>query len=208
MARAGARCNRWRWRPSKSVGWTGRAGDGPDSVSQDDIRAFSALVERHGPHMYQLAFRLTGHEQDAKDVVQESFYRAYRHLNRFEGRADPGTWLHRIVVNCAVDLLRAARSRPDRKRPESIGRVEDVIASAAPNPERLAASAETGRQILSAMEELSPLERATFTLRHFEGRPIDEIAHTLGIRGNAAKQHIFRAIRKLRLTLDSQRSGR
>jgi RNA polymerase sigma-70 factor (ECF subfamily) len=169
---------------------------------------FSALIERHGRSMYQLAFRLIGDEQDAKDVVQESFLRAYRHLSRFEGRADLRTWLYRIVVNCAVDFLRAAKSRPDRRRGEPIGDLQDTMASAAANPERLAASAETGQQIAAALEGLSPLERATFTLRHFEGCSIDDIAETLGIRSNAAKQHIFRAIRKLRRALDCQRSGR
>jgi RNA polymerase sigma-70 factor (ECF subfamily) len=177
-------------------------------VSEDHNREFSALVERYGRNMYQLAFRMTGSEQDAQDVVQESFFRAYRGLSRFEGRADPGTWLHRIVVNCAVDLLRAARSRPDRTRRESISEVADALPSAAANPERLAVSTETGRHIASALEGLTPPERAAFTLRHFEGCSIDEIARTLGIRSNAAKQHVFRAIRKLRLALDDQRSHR
>jgi RNA polymerase sigma-70 factor (ECF subfamily) len=169
--------------------------------------SFAALVERYGPHMYRLAFRLTGNEQDAKDVVQESLMRAYRGLDRFEGRADPGTWFHRIVVNCSLDLMRTVRSRPDRQRPEPLRNVADAIPSTAANPERLAASGELRRQIASALEQLTPLERAAFTLRHFEERSIDEIARILGIRGNAAKQHIFRAVRKLRAALDIQRSG-
>jgi RNA polymerase sigma factor (sigma-70 family) len=89
-------------------------------VSEDRNRAFSALVEQYGRTLYQLAFRLTGNEQDAKDVVQESFYRAFRSLDRFEGRADAGTWLYRIAANCAVDLLRRARSRPDRRQPVAV----------------------------------------------------------------------------------------
>jgi len=177
-------------------------------VPQDHSQAFLALIERESRSMYQLAYRLTGNEQDAKDVVQEGFFRAYRHLDRFEGRADVRTWLHRIVANCALDFLRATRSRPDRKRPEPVGDLSHVIASGSPNPERLAASAEAGRQIAKALDILNPLERAAFTLRHFEGRSIDEIAQTFGIRSNAAKQHVFRAVRKLRLALDSHRSAR
>lgn len=169
---------------------------------------FSALVERYGRQMYQLAYRMTGNDHDAKDVVQESFVRAYRHLHRFEGRADPGTWLHRIVVNCAIDALRAARSRPDWNPLDAADRSSDAFAAPDADPERLAASAEAGRHIAAAMERLSPVERAAFALRHFEGWPIDEIARTLGIRSNAAKQHVFRAIRKLRVALNHQRSSR
>ncbi len=171
-------------------------------------QAFLALIERESGRMYQLAYRITGNDQDARDVVQEGFFRAYRHLDRFEGRADVSTWLHRIVANCALDFLRAARSRPNRTRPEPVSDVTDVIASGSPSPERLAASAEAARQIASALEGLSPIERAAFTLRHFEGCSVDEIAQTFGIQGNAAKQHVFRAIRKLRLALDSHRSLR
>src|SRR5579862_2810947 len=119
----------------------------PTRVPQDDIDAFLAVVERHCRPMYQLAFRMTGNEQDAKDVVQESLFRAYRRLSGFEGRADAGTWLHRIVVNCALDFLRARRSRPDRARPEPIADMAASIASASPSPERLAASRETRRHI-------------------------------------------------------------
>lgn len=174
-------------------------------LNEERDRAFSALVERHGRGLYQLAFRLTGHEQDAKDVVQECFYRAFRGLGRFEGRADAATWLHRILVNCAMDLLRAARTRPDRRYPAPLSEVSGIAAAPSPNPERLAASAEVGARIAAALEELKPVERMAFTLRHFEGRSIDDIARTLGIRSNAAKQHVFRAIRKLRAALDEQR---
>jgi RNA polymerase sigma-70 factor (ECF subfamily) len=75
-------------------------------------------------------------------------------------------------------------------------------AAAAPDPERLAVSADCRRQVVQAMETMSPLERVTFALRHFEGCSIDEIATTVGIGHSAAKQHIFRAVRKLRLVLE------
>ena len=66
-----------------------------------DGEAFRALVEQHSRRVFQLAFRMTGNEHDAEDVVQESFLRAYRQLGRFEARANFGTWLYRIVANCA-----------------------------------------------------------------------------------------------------------
>ena len=74
-----------------------------------DSEAFRALVERHSRAVYRLAHRMTGSPQDAEDVVQETFLRAYKQLGRFESRANFGTWLHRIAVNCSIDLIRARR---------------------------------------------------------------------------------------------------
>ena len=72
-----------------------------------DSEAFRALVDRHSRAVYRLAYRMTGTPQDAEDVVQETFLKAYRQLGRFESRANFGTWLHRIAVNCAIDLIRS-----------------------------------------------------------------------------------------------------
>ena len=71
-----------------------------------DEDAFRGLVERHSRYLYQVAYRLTGHAMDAEDVVQDTFLKAHKQLRRFEGRADVRTWLHRIAVNCAIDLIK------------------------------------------------------------------------------------------------------
>jgi RNA polymerase sigma-70 factor (ECF subfamily) len=176
-------------------------------MNDRDVETFLALVERHRRYMYNLAFRITGNEQDAKDVVQDSLLNAFVHFDRFEGRADLRTWLNRIVVNSALDHLRGIRRRPDVHDPRPISEVADTAASVSPDPERLAASADCRRLVTAAMDEMSPLERVTFTLRHFEGQSIAEIAQTVGIGSNAAKQHIFRAVRKLRLALKPHWSG-
>ena len=89
-----------------------------------DEPAFRRLVERHGRGVFQLAFRLTGSETDAEDVVQDTFLKAYRELKRFEARSSFKTWIHRITVNCAYDLL---RQRP-RHKAESL----DAAAEAEP----------------------------------------------------------------------------
>src|SRR5262252_2090837 len=87
---------------------------------QGDSEAFRALVERHSRSVFRLAFRMTGNEQDAEDVVQESFLRAFRQLGRFESRANFGTWLYRITANCSVDLMRAKQARHDQARGTSL----------------------------------------------------------------------------------------
>src|SRR5438874_2788504 len=173
---------------------------------QGDSEAFRALVERHSRSVFRLAFRMTGNEQDAEDVVQESFLRAYRQLGRFESRANFGTWLYRIVANCSVDLMRARKARHDQTRSESLDDAEEMPAAHLPGPERLAQSAEIQRRVQAALSDLSPLERAAFTLRHYEGRSIDEIGAALGLGTSAAKHSVFRAVKKLRVALAPLRS--
>jgi len=175
---------------------------------QGDSEAFRALVETHSRSVFRLAFRMTGNQQDAEDVVQESFLRAYRQLGRFESRANFGTWLYRIVSNCSVDLMRSKQARHDQVRGDSLDQegAMELPAADMPGPERIAESAEIERRVQHALQDLSPLERAAFTLRHYEGRSIDEISATLGLGTSAAKHSVFRAVKKLRLALAPLRS--
>jgi len=173
---------------------------------QGDSEAFRVLVEQHGRSVFRLAYRMTGNEQDAEDVVQESFLRAYRQLGRFESRANFGTWLYRITANCSVDLMRAKQARHDMTRAESLEEAADLPGTDSPTPERLAASSEIQRRVAEALDALSPLERAAFTLRHYEGRSIDEISRALNLGTSAAKHSVFRAVKKLRVALEPLRS--
>ncbi len=81
-------------------------------ASDGDSDAFRTLVERHSRAVFRLAHRMTGNASDAEDVVQETFLKAYKQLGRFESRANFSTWLHRIAVNCSIDLI---RSRPHQE---------------------------------------------------------------------------------------------
>jgi RNA polymerase sigma-70 factor (ECF subfamily) len=169
---------------------------------QGDSEAFRALVEQHSRSAFRLAFRMTGNEQDAEDVVQESLLKAYRHLARFETRADFGTWLYRIVANCALDAIRSRQSRQKHTWTEPVEATAATRRSDEPGPERLAESSELQRRVEIALQGLSPLERAAFALRHYEGRTIGEIGGALGLGTSAAKQAVFRAVRKLRAELE------
>ena len=165
-----------------------------------DIEAFRTLVERHSHRLFRLAYRMTGNEADAEDVVQETFMRAHENLGRFEERADIGSWLHRIAANRAVDLIRRRRTRAEVRQPtdpDAPG-VLDTIPAETPSPERAALSAEVRKRLEVAMQRLTPKERAAFVLRHHEEMTIAEIGQVLDIRENATKQSIFRAVRKLR----------
>src|SRR5215831_6435642 len=83
-----------------------------------DADAFRVLVERHSRALFRLAYRMTGNQQDAEDVVQDSFLRAYKQLARFDERASFGTWLYRIAVNCSLDLVRSRKRRNELMTPE------------------------------------------------------------------------------------------
>jgi RNA polymerase sigma-70 factor, ECF subfamily len=167
-----------------------------------DADAFRLLVDRHSHAVFRVAYRMTGNEHDADDVVQETLLRAYRQLGRFEERANFGTWLHRIAINCSLDLLRA-RGRADKHYggdPEEVELTGAIKTDA--QQDRLLLSAELQQQVKTAMERLSGNERTAFVLRHFEGMPVEEIGKVLGIQVNAAKHTIFRAVRKLRESLE------
>ena len=168
-----------------------------------DAEAFRALVERHSRGLFRLAFRMTGNVPDAEDVVQESFLRAYRQLSRFDERASFGTWLYRIAVNCALDLVRSRKRRAEQQPAED--GVDDPVRSARssePAPDRLALSGELRERVTEAMNELSAAERAAFVLRHFEGLRIEDVGRVLGCQPGAAKHSVFRAVQKLRRALE------
>jgi RNA polymerase sigma-70 factor (ECF subfamily) len=174
-----------------------------DRARAGDEDAFRALVERHGRSVFRLAFRMTGNEHDAEDVVQEAFLKAFKRLDQFESRAQFGSWLYRIAANCALDLLRA-RARRDEAPLEAPSRDDAPAwepALEAPGPDRVVFGAEVRHKLARTMARLSPLERSAFVLRHHEGMSIAEIGEALGLDTNATKHSIFRAVRKMRAAL-------
>jgi RNA polymerase sigma-70 factor (ECF subfamily) len=183
--------------------WTDEAAAA--ETRRGDRNAFRVLVERHSRAVFRLAYRMTGNESDAEDVVQETFLRAYKQLKQFDGRSSFSTWLYRICSNCALDLIRARKTREKQREPladEKTPSWIDRIAAREPDPERLMHSGQITRLLKPALEQLSEMERVAFTLRHFEGCNVEEIARTLGVQQNAAKHSVFRAVQKLRRALE------
>jgi len=160
-----------------------------------DRKAFDALVQATYAHAYTVAFRLTGNEEDARDVVQDAYLRAYRGLKRFRGDSSFSTWLYRITANCASTQL----GRRSRHRHEEL---DDDAPLADERPEidpELRASAESDRERVSAaLLALPPRLRAVVVLRDVYDLPHEAIAEELGISEAAAKVRLHRARRKLR----------
>src|SRR6266852_443492 len=144
--------------------------------------AFRVLVERHSRSVFRLAFRMTGNEQDAEDLVQETFLRAYRQVARFDGRASFATWLYRIAANCSLDLIRVRKRRDERQEQTTDDHQGTFATLAAPEPaaDRLVYGTEVQRHVDDALGTLTAQERTAFVLRHFEGLSIEEIGDALG----------------------------
>ena len=170
------------------------------AVLAGDRDAYGALVKRHSRMLFRLAYRMTGNEADADDVVQDAFLKAYQKLSTFESRADFGTWIYRITVHCALDWL-AKRKLEDARRVSDENDPEEgtmQVADAAPSPERLAMSSEIAVLQELAMRGLTAMERTAFVLRHMEDRNTEEIAAALNVTPNTAKQSVYRAVQKVR----------
>jgi RNA polymerase sigma-70 factor (ECF subfamily) len=164
-----------------------------------DEDAFRVLVERHSRSVFRLAFRMTGSAEDAEDVVQETFVRAYQQLARFESRSHFSTWLYRIGFNCAIDHLRKRPKLEAAQAPEMLG--ELAPATPGPTSEDMVFAGQIGSRVQDALNSLSEQERAAFLMRHFQGCSIEEICSALGLKTNAAKHSIYRAVKKMRAQL-------
>ena len=179
-------------------------------VRSGDEDTFRLLVERHSQIIFRLAFRMMENEQDAEEVVQETFLRAYRGLDGFESRANFGTWIYRIALNRCYDLLDQRKSRPmmqPQEDPDAPAAI-DQLPTKNPSPERRLLSQEIEVRVRSAMEQLTAGERIAFVLRHYEGRSIEEIARALNVRPGLAKNRVHRAVKKLRQELQPLRAFR
>ena len=177
-------------------------------VLAGDRDAYRVLVEAHYAMAFRMACRVTGNEQDAEEVTQEAFLRAYRGLAAFRKDAQFRTWVNRIVMNQAINLLeRRRRDVLDGAGEDGRGTALQTARHDGAGPERLLLSAEARTLRQQAMQQLTPMERTAFTLRHMEELPIAEIAEALKVPAGAAKQAVFRAVSKLRRALQPAMGG-
>lgn len=165
-------------------------------------RAFNELVNRHRKGIYYLALGMVGNHDDAEDMAQEAFVRAYQSLAKFKGQSSVYTWFYRITVNLCLNHLRTRRVR------SFIGleKIEMVLPStdATDTVAELKELSETARK---AIQALPPKQRAVFILRHFQGLPHAEIAEIMGREEGTIKANYFQAVRKLRRALESYMRG-
>lgn len=165
------------------------------NAKEGDPEAFEALVRATHADTYTLAYRLTGNEEDARDVVQETYLRAYKGLKRFRGEAQFTTWLYRITANCASTHLGRRRKHRHDELDESVGLVDE---RAEHDPILRADASELREELKVALQDLPPKLRSVIVLRDIYDLPHEAIAEELGISETAAKVRLHRARKKLR----------
>ncbi len=178
------------------------------AAQKGDRSAFDSLVRRYDRSVLRLALHMLTNEEDAQDVHQEAFIKAYRHLSNFRFECSFYTWLYRIVTNLCLDQLRRRKSR--REDPGTVtdasGEEMDLMANvqddrAGANPGRELERKTQYAAIQDALGELTPRERMVFELKHYQGLKLRTIGEMLSTTEETAKNTLFRATRKLRARL-------
>jgi RNA polymerase sigma-70 factor (ECF subfamily) len=168
-------------------------------------KAFEILVKRHQQRIFFVARRITRTREDAEDVVQQSFQKAFTHLGKFEGRAAFSTWLTRIAVTEALMLLRRSRGLHEVLIDDLNGNEETTttleLPDSSPDPEAIYSQREQVEMLSSAMNELSPGLRKAIQLHELDERSSEETAQIMGISVGALKGRMFHGRRKLRARL-------
>ena len=165
-----------------------------------DREAFDMIVERHRRQVYQLCYRFVGNHEDASDLAQDVFIRAFRGLKTFKGQASIGTWLYRIAVNASLNKVSAKGPQPVSFDPRLHGH-DERLASPGESPSDALLRGERAEQVRAAIARLPKKQRATLVLRVYHDLPHEAIAAILGSSVGAAKANFFHALNNLKKLL-------
>lgn len=171
-------------------------------AQQGDNNAFDKLVKKYQDKVLYLAYDLVGSYDDAQDIAQNAFLRAYHNLNRFKGEASFSTWLYRIVVNLTIDFRRAETRKRQILIEEPIDEYEkNTFKDKQKGPDQLLELKDINDQIEIAINKLPHHQRVAFVLRHYYDMSMKEIAEILKCEPGTVRSHLFRATNKLRAEL-------
>jgi RNA polymerase sigma-70 factor (ECF subfamily) len=175
------------------------------AAKRGNAQAFEILIERHRQRILAVARRFTRVREDAEDIVQMSFQKAFVHLHKFEGKSSFSTWLTRIAINEALMLLRRSRGLREVSIDDLNGNEETAVELDIPDsragPERAFLEDERSRILSRAIEKLTPGVRAAIELREFAELSTQEAARAMGLSVPALKARLFHGRRKLRQVL-------
>ena len=169
-------------------------------IADGDSQSFGSIVERYGDLVFALVMRIAADRNDAEEIVQETFVKAYTALPRFDGRSSLGTWLCRIACNTAVSAMRRRRPAPafDERRAAAVTDEEaDALFGGGVDESLITA-------LNRAIAMLQPDERALVTLFYYDDRPMSECASILGCTESAAKVRLHRIRKKLYVMIKSE----
>lgn len=158
--------------------------------------AFHNVLQERSKRWFNACLRITRDADLAADAVQEALLKAWDRRDDFRGEAALDSWIHRIALNSAIDMIRRRKTRA-----EDDVDVDTFLAADTAAPESDYVQESLGKDLAAAMERLSAMERQVFVLKHIEGWRLDEIAESLQTSINGVKHSLFRATRKLRVDL-------
>jgi len=173
------------------------------SAQKGDHQAFEELVQRHQQKAYRIAFDFARDREEAKDLSQEAFLRAYTHLSNFDGRSGFYTWFYRILVNICLDYRRRQKRTSAEEFNETVeSQIEPGHHTANPvSPDQQVMAGQLSRKVGEALESLPPKQRTAFILKNHQGLSIREIAEIMHTAEGTVKVHLHRAVTALRETL-------
>jgi RNA polymerase sigma-70 factor, ECF subfamily len=172
-----------------------------------DFSAFDELVRRWEGKIQGAVYRIMGSEEDARDLSQEAFLRAFRNLGRFKGEARFSSWLYQIALNLCRDRMRRKKGKSWVSWDELAERGEGPVQSQGPSAVELVEASDRARWIAAAVASLSDDQREVVVLKEYQGLTFQEIADTLGIPASTVKTRLYRALSELRTRLASPQSG-
>jgi RNA polymerase sigma-70 factor (ECF subfamily) len=174
---------------------------------EGDLDSFNQLVMRWERPIYALVYRVIGREEDARDVAQETFLRAFRALGGFKGQAKFSSWLYRITLNLCRDWIRRQRRTPVAQAPEGVDLL-DLASETTPSEtiEELVSRREMSRAVAKAMASLPDEQRTAIILKEYHGLTFQEIADLLGCPLSTVKTRLYQGLTVLRRQLQVEES--
>ena len=172
-----------------------------------ELSAFEELVRRHQGRVYAIAYRVTTNREDALDVAQEAFLKVYRKIGLWQPTTGFMPWLYRLTMNQAIDQTRRQKRQRHERLEEALASTDDgrKVEPSVEGTDAAARSGEINMRVQAALSVLSPAQRTVFTLRHYDGLALADIADSMGCTAGSVKVHLFRALRKLRDVLGDLR---
>jgi RNA polymerase sigma-70 factor, ECF subfamily len=167
-------------------------------LAAGDRDALAPLVERHYTRLYRIALAYLRQREDALDVVQEAFVKAYQGAARWDGSAEAGPWLTRVTVNLAIDRWRRNRRRGETFSPLADDDHAASLADPLASPDRIVHGREAGERVARALGALPERQRAVVVLRHYQDLSLEEIADALGMSLGTVKSSLHRALARMR----------
>jgi len=181
-------------------------------TQEGDARAFDELVVKYTPRLYGLVYNMTANHEDANDLLQEVFAKAFRSINGFRGKSSFYTWIHSIAVNMTINFLKKRGRRFQMSLDDVDLNIQNdkefIELTARSSPVREADLGELQQKLNEAMLKLSPEHRAVVTMFDIQGMPHAEISKILGVSEGTIRSRLFYAHRQLQAYLDEFREFR